>query len=50
MPLIQNRNKVEKNYLASYEYMDKLDKVKACSESNTPARAILEWLDNGGDE
>jgi hypothetical protein len=34
----------------SYTYMHKLDKIRAGLENNTPARAILEWLDQGDNE
>lgn len=40
----------EKYENSFYEYMDKLDKVRTGLESNTPARAIIDWMDNGGDE
>ena len=33
-----------------YAYLHKMDKIRAGLENNTPARAILEWMDQGDDE
>jgi len=43
----REKEKYENSY---YVYMDKLDKVRTALEKNTPARAIIEWIENGGEE
>jgi hypothetical protein len=43
----REKKKYEESY---YFYMHKLDKVREGLESNTPAKAILEWMDQGDDE
>lgn len=43
----REKEKFENSY---YAYMHKLDKVRSALENNTPARAILEWMDQGDDE
>lgn len=48
--LVHVKREKEQYENSYYVYMDKLDKVRAALEKNTPARAILEWLDNGGEE
>ncbi|MFO7666928.1 MAG: hypothetical protein R6V76_09945 [Desulfobacterales bacterium] len=43
----REKERYENSY---YEYMHKLDKIKASLENNTPVRAILEWIENGDEE
>ena len=45
---LANANKERERYEdLYYVYMDKLDKVRKQLENNTPARAILEWIEQG---
>lgn len=43
----REKERYENSY---YEYMHKLDKIKSELEKNTPARVILEWMENGDEE
>jgi predicted nucleic acid-binding Zn-ribbon protein len=40
----REKERFENSY---YAYIDKVDKIRAGLENNTPARAILEWMENG---
>ena len=43
----QEKERYENSY---YDYMHKLDKIRADLENNTPVMAIMEWIDQGDDE
>jgi hypothetical protein len=43
----REKERYENSY---YDYMHKMDKVRAGLENNTPVRAIMEWIDQGDDE
>jgi hypothetical protein len=43
----REKERYENSY---YAYMHKMDKIRAGLENNTPARAILEWMENGDEE
>ncbi|RPH51667.1 MAG: hypothetical protein EHM85_05855 [Desulfobacteraceae bacterium] len=43
----REKERFENSY---YAYMHKMEKIRAGLENNTPARAILEWMENGDEE
>lgn len=43
----REKERYENSY---YAYMHKMEKIRAGLENNTPAKAILEWMENGDEE